>query len=50
MGGTKVFSIGFKGQMAIVPTAARTANTDAVDHYHRYDVLCNSQPDVRRKL
>jgi hypothetical protein len=50
MGGTKVFLIGFKGQMAIVPTAARTADADANNHYYRYDALCNSQPDVRGKL
>ena len=38
---TEGFSVAVEGQMAIVATAARAANTDAVNHNHGYNAICS---------
>ena len=44
---TEVLVIGVEGEMTVVPTTARTADTDAIDHYNGHNVLCNSQTNFR---
>jgi hypothetical protein len=39
---TEGFSVAVKGQMAIVATAARAANTYPINHNHGYDVICSA--------